>query len=286
MLLVVSVMPVSSQQSTDSTMSQEILTLQASDTAAIAQPGISTNRSVDNKTVPDAPPQDVTDATTSRKNKEVRRSFCGIGFTIGSRIIVPNEFNTLINELWTDMRSGYATSSVVGSQEVYTASTVSLKVPIFPFRALELQPNGQMLYAWKILMTTGAADKSASVFLADYSAGFDIYGHILPRKIFSLKFGGGVDYHWTSISVSGDEGEASMSGSGLGFKAGLGLNWTFSRVAIAIDILVPVTTIPLKVEKNNLKPRVSNSFSSNIYHLPKNAELTGFEIRPGIVIRF
>jgi hypothetical protein len=291
LLLVFIVMSVFSRQGSDSTTSRAIAPpdnlVPAKDTVGKMQsdtllhPGVG----VKAEPAPVAPPQTVPEATPPKTKKEVRRSYCGIGLSLGTRIIVPDEINKLINDLWDDMQSGYFTSSTIGSQDVYTASVIDLKVPVFPLRSLELQPNGKLLYAWKIMMLSGAASKTANVFLADYSAGFDVYGHFTARKVFTAKLGGGIDYHWTSLTVSGDEGDASLSGSGIGLKVGLGLCFTFSRVAITLDFAVPFTTIALKVDKNNLIADTGLPSTTTI-QLPHTAQLTGFEIRPGLVIRF
>lgn len=199
----------------------------------------------------------------------------GIGIHIGARIISPDDINEFTADIFDELKPDNAiVTSTFGSTDVFMAFPIRVKMVVNPIPYLGIEPYGQLLFTSKMLKISKAG--SQNVLLFNPILGTSVYARFRPMERISVKLGGGATYSWLTLTSDGDLGEVELTGSSLGGEGLAGIDISFSRIRINIDVSVPIQTVSLDIEGENELMSVP----------PEKAALSGFEIRPGMTIYF
>ena len=202
-----------------------------------------------------------------------RNSKSGIGFSFGARFFNPSQVNDLLDDMYDELTSGSIIVYEFGTPKLFLATVFKIKGIIYPIPFLCIEPFAQVLWGPKMLNANG----SASLHLIDLSGGLNLWAKINPKSRVSFKMGAGAFWGYDVINVSGDLGSVSFDGFGYGFNALAGIDASFKRVAVNVDIIVPFGKIPLKMD---------GMLEGYDFRYPGTLSLTGVEIRPGITFHF
>lgn len=221
----------------------------------------------------------------------------GFGLNFGVTIFIPKEVNTMINDIYDELKSGYYMISEIGTPDMFMGESFKLKGVFYLNHHFALEPYGQVFWAGKYLYVSGA-ENSAWVHLLFYSGGLNFWIRVNPEKLVSFKTGIGGFEGYSQIEVTGDAGRVSLKGNGFGANILAGIDITFSKTVINLDFTVPVGMIKYQKRKGSLSIG-DDGYQYNYYdtdqfysvpssyrRYPKKVLLAGFEFRPGVTFRF
>lgn len=203
----------------------------------------------------------------------------GLGLSIGALFFSPSEVNDFSEDLWEELKSGYIITGNVGNSKMFAAYPFKVMGLFSPAKWLSFEPYGEVLWGPKLLMLQGASNDSVFLSVLAYSAGVNLWFALpSPRKM-NFKLGAGGFFTYSTLSVSGDLGKASLSGTGFGGNLLAGLDISLRKMIITVDGIIPIGSVKYGVDKDNLDKYVDARF-------PSKLSLTGFSIRPGIIFKF
>ncbi len=212
---------------------------------------------------------------------QTRGKKSGVGLNIGARIYYPIDINTLISDIWDEMKTGYVVSQM-GNEALFLGTPVKLKGVIYVVPKFCIEPYGQFLWSGKVLRVSGAASRDGNVNVIDLSGGCNFWFKFSPQKRVSFKMGAGGYGGYTFLFVSGYTGDLTMKGSGYGGNVLAGIDITFTKVAINIDFIVPIGVSKFTHQEGELS--IGDEWEP--YKYPSRYTHYGFEIRPGITFHF
>jgi hypothetical protein len=203
----------------------------------------------------------------------------GFGLSIGALFFSPSEVNDFSKDLWEELQSGYIITGKVGNSNMFAAYPFKLRGLFSPANWISLEPYGEILWGPKLLMLQGASNDSVLLSVLAYSAGVNLwFGLPSPRRM-NFKLGAGGFFAYSTLSVSGDLGKASLSGTGFGGNLLAGLDLNLRKIIITVDGIIPIGSVKYSIDRDNLDSYVDARF-------PSKLGLTGFSIRPGIIFKF
>lgn len=203
----------------------------------------------------------------------------GFGLSIGVLFFSPSDVNDFSKDLWEELKSGYIVSGSAGNPNMLLAYPFKLRGLFSPANWLNLEPYTEVLWGPKLLLLQGASNDSVFLNIMAYSAGVNLWFPLPSPSRMNFKVGAGVFFAHSTLSVSGDLGKASLSGSGFGGNLLAGMDLDLGKMIFTVDGIIPICSIKCSVDKDNLHNDVDARF-------PSKLGLTGFSIRPGIIFKF
>jgi len=203
----------------------------------------------------------------------------GFGLSIGALFFSPSQVNDFSKDLWEELQSGYIVTGNIGNANMFAAYPFKVRGLFSPAKWLNLEPYGEVLWGPKLLMLQGASNDSVFLSVMAYSAGVNLWFALPSPRRMNFKLGAGGFFTYSTLSVSGDLGKASLSGTGFGGNLLAGLDLNLRKMIITVDGVIPIGSVKYSVDKDNLDNYVDARF-------PSKLSLTGFSIRPGIIFKF
>ncbi len=211
----------------------------------------------------------------------------GLGIGGGFHFFYSMKINEYLEEVWEALKDeylkrGYDYIIEEGTTSLFLGYCFNIHVRIDPIPYLYIAPKLEIFYAPKTMILNS---DEIMFSLNNYYFGSIIAGVIRPRKTLSAKIGANFGYAKTKFEIE-EYNTITYSGSGFYFSLILGLMFNpgdNARVAINIDLLGPIYSTDLKHKSGNFG--YADTVTRNI-RPPSTVSLNGFQIRPGVTIRF
>jgi hypothetical protein len=202
----------------------------------------------------------------------------GIGFNLGARIFFPGEINDYLEGIFDKMIGSHTVDRKFGSSDMFLGYPIRIKYMAPITSHFSAEPYLQYFLAPKILYLSGGDYENVFVILSGFNPGANAWFKFAPARRVTIKAGGGAFASWNFLGISGDLGSEEFSGFGWGGTLLGGLDVTFRRLAINVDLGFVLGSTPVTRHSGGLYEVVDRA--------PKHLNQTGFEIRPGCTWHF